>query len=209
MGFRKTKTFLGTSKKKEATTKLNLRGTKKVYISLDEFSNNRPPDDCISYENNSATFNMPSYYVKTTMGIEMSNGEAIENSNCWVDPDPPAGNCGKKYANKDLLSNLTSAQRYTIENIRNAINFTKQNLNKSPVFPNLMYTLQLKFDTTVPPAIQYTTDRYVLGDKKREYFGPITLRKFHIRLFNDRGYEIDMEDDWSFTLLIEQLYNNN
>lgn len=210
LGFRKTLIGLANGSEKTGTAKLNLRGTKYVYISLDEFSNNKAPDSCISYENNTATFNMPSYFVKTTMQPDVFSGKVDENNKCYVEPDPPAGNCGKKRRNPDSIDNLTSAQRYTIENIRNALSIPKKNQYRSPIISNYFAKVQLRFNTTVSPAVQYTTERRVeASQEKREYFGPITLRKFHIRLLNERGNEINMnEDNWSFTLLIDQLYNN-
>ena len=216
LGFRKTLSYLkgrdDTNGKNivVGTAKLNLRGTKYVYIALDEFSNNKPPDSCISYENNAATFSMPNYFVKTTMGQGVFDGSLTEDDRCYVPPDPPAGTCGKRIANPDSIDNLTRAQRYTIQNLREAISVPKRNQYKSPIIPNFLYKMQLRYNTTVSPAFQETTDRIdLLEYTKRDYFGPITLRKFHIRLFNERGVEIDLnENNWSFTLVVEQLYNN-
>ena len=90
------------------------------------------------------------------------------------------------------------------------ISVPKKNQYRSPIISNYFAKVQLRFNTTASPAVQYTTERRVeASQEKREYFGPITLRKFHIRLLNERGNEINMnEDNWSFTLLIDQLYNN-
>ena len=212
LGFRKT--FLSLDKDDDpvvSPSKLNLKGSKYVFVTLDEYSNNKAPDTCISYENNAATFNMPSYFVKTTMGIEVANGNITEDNKCWAKPDtPPSGYCGKKRANPELLSNLTAAQRYTIENIRNALLVPKKKQYKSPIISNYFAKVQLIFNSTTSPSTQYTTERRVEATQEtRDYFGPITLRKFKIRLLNERGNEIDMnEDNWSFTLLIKQLYNN-
>lgn len=211
LGFRKTFLSLAAGKEEVSPSKLNLKGSKYVFVTLDEYSNNKAPDTCISYENNAATFNMPSYFVKTTMGIEVANGNIQEGNKCWVEPDsPPSGYCGKKRANPELLSNLTAAQRYTIENIRNALLVPKKKQYKSPIISNYLAKVQLGFNTTVSPSTQYTAERRVEATQEtRNYFGPITLRKFKIRLLNERGTEIDMnEDNWSFTLLIKQLYNN-
>jgi len=44
------------------------------------------------------------------------------------------------------------------------------------------------------------------GDK-RIYFGPVTLYKFRIRLLNDKGLLVDLNNmDWSFSLLVNQIY---
>ena len=210
LGFRKTLLGLG-SEAEVAPAKLNLRGTKYVYISLDEFSNNKAPDSLIVYENNAATFNMPSYFVKTTMQPDVFSGKVDETNKCYVKSDPQPGNCGKKRRNPDSIDNLTSAQRYTIQNIRNALSVPKKKQYKSPIISNHLATVQLRFNTTASPSTQYTTERRVEASfkKDREYFGPITLRKFKIRLLNERGNEIDMnENNWSFALIVDQLYNN-
>ena len=42
---------------------------------------------------------------------------------------------------------------------------------------------------------------------KRIYFGPVKLRKFNVRLLNDKGFEVNLNDrDWSFSLIVNQLY---
>jgi hypothetical protein len=214
LGFRKTLTALPNDTPVISEAKLNLNPTKYVFISLDEFTNNKLTDTCISYENNSASFNMPSYYVKTTMGIEMESSgirKGGEGDKCWKgEADPQAGLCGKRVANPDLLSNLTAKQRYTIENLRNAISGTKNNQYKSPIIPNLLSKVTLKYNNILPPSLQYTIANRAESDVERKYFGPITLRKFHIRLLNERGYEINMNNsDWSFSLVVKQLYNNH
>ena len=44
-------------------------------------------------------------------------------------------------------------------------------------------------------------------ETKRVYFGPVKLRKFNVRLLNDKGFEVNLNDrDWSFSLIINQLY---
>jgi hypothetical protein len=211
LGFRKTLLGLGSRSGKVGKAKLDLKGNKYVYISLDEFSNNKAPDSLIVYENNAATFNMPSYFVKTTMQKEAFNKKLDDTNKCYVKPDSPGGICGKKRRNPDSIDNLTAAQRYTIENIRNTLSIPKKKQYKSPIIPNHLTTLQLKYNGTISPATQNTIDRRVeASQEKREYFGPITLRKFKIRLLNERGNEIDMnENNWSFSLIVKQLYNNN
>ena len=112
LGFRNTEYILKPSEIITGESILDLVGTTYAYILVDDFNNNKPNQDLVSFTNNVQNFNMPSYYVKTTM----KPGEE-----CLVQPDPPRNNCGKKYANRDLSSNLTSAQRYTIDQIRLAM----------------------------------------------------------------------------------------
>ena len=42
---------------------------------------------------------------------------------------------------------------------------------------------------------------------KRLYFGPVKLSKFKVRLLNDKGFEVNLnEKDWSFSIIVSQLY---
>ena len=178
---------------------LDLVGTTYAYILLDDFNNNKPNQDLVSFTNNVQNFNMPSYYVRTTM----KPGEE-----CLVEPDPPRNNCGKKYANKDLSSNLTSAQRYTIDQIRLAMAGKKADRYNSPNSSDVFRKIQLN----LPPSgrgkgtsVVNITHDYT----KRIYFGPITLRKLKIKLVNDKGIPLNLNGrDWSFSFYVKSIYQN-
>ena len=46
-----------------------------------------------------------------------------------------------------------------------------------------------------------------LEDTAREYFGPVTLKRFRIRLLNDKGYVVNLNNmNFSFSLIAEHLY---
>lgn len=205
LGFRKTVNVVNKGGIITAPSQLDIKGTKYVYISLDEFTNSKQIDTCVTFENNSGTFNMPSYYVKTTMSREAMNGEIDENNKCYVEPDEVT-RCGKKRANPDSIDNLTSAQRYTITNIRDALSSQKVQQYKSPQISNLLCKIPLSLSPVRPAFDRYTEYGRGVRIQNREYAGPITLRKFHIRLLNEHGNEIDMNEmDWSFSMKIQQL----
>ena len=46
-----------------------------------------------------------------------------------------------------------------------------------------------------------------LEDTAREYFGPITLKRIRVRLLNDKGYVVNLNNmNFSFSLIAEHLY---
>ena len=46
-----------------------------------------------------------------------------------------------------------------------------------------------------------------MQNNKRQYFGPTTLSRMHIRLLDDKGNILNLNgNDWSFTILCETLY---
>ena len=199
LGFRNQEYTLAPGQTIIAESILDLIGTTYVYILLDDFNNNKPNQDLVSFTNNVESFNMPSYYVKTTMA---------PGQNCVTTPDPPRNTCGKKYANPDLASNLTSAQRYTIDQIRNAMAGKKADRYNSPNSSDVFAKINLIF----PPVgrgtgtpVKNVTHDYT----KRMYFGPISLRKLKVRLVNDKGIPINLNGrDWSFSFFVKTIYQN-
>jgi hypothetical protein len=48
-----------------------------------------------------------------------------------------------------------------------------------------------------------------LQNQQRIYFGPVNIHRMSIRLLNDRGNLVDLNNsNWSFSLICEQLYRN-
>jgi hypothetical protein len=49
-----------------------------------------------------------------------------------------------------------------------------------------------------------------LQNQERLYFGPVNIHRMTIRLLNDRGDLVDLNNsNWSFSLVCEQLYRSN
>ena len=57
---------------------------------------------------------------------------------------------------------------------------------------------------TQQPLIEYGTS---LQSNSRTYFGPVNIERLRVKLVDDKGNLMNLHDiDWSFTLIIEQLY---
>ena len=201
LGFRTRSIVLEPNETKVAESVIDLVGTKYVFITLDDFNNNKPNQDIVSTSNVQENFTMPSYYVKTTM----KPGE-----NCNVTPDPPRNVCGRKIANPDLLSNLTSAQRYTINQIRTAMAGRKADRYSSTIIADVFKKVVLNIPPTGRSVLNTTNTVNVTHDyTKRIFFGPITLKKMRIRLLNDKGIQLNLNgQDWSFSFIVTKIYQN-
>jgi hypothetical protein len=44
------------------------------------------------------------------------------------------------------------------------------------------------------------------GIQKRTYFGPTTLKRLRVQLLDDKGYPVNLCNNFSFSLIVEQLY---
>lgn len=61
----------------------------------------------------------------------------------------------------------------------------------------------------INPPIPYVDYDSNLEIFKRTYFGPVNISKLKITLYNDRGNIVNLnQQDWSFTLIVEQMYKN-
>ena len=85
--------------------------------------------------------------------------------------------------NKNYSSTLTSPFQESIFNDQTAI-------AKVPNNPNL-----INFDD-------------IFYQSRRSYFGPVNIKKLHIKLMDEMGRVVDLNNnDFSFSLQIEQLYD--
>ena len=62
-------------------------------------------------------------------------------------------------------------------------------------------------DTSTPLFGQLSIDHSLIENNIRTYFGPVTIKRLHVQLLNDKGYVMNMNSmDWSMKLNITQLY---
>jgi hypothetical protein len=60
------------------------------------------------------------------------------------------------------------------------------------------------FETTTTWGQKYFTDK---NKYTREYHGPVEIDKMQIRLYDDKGYEMNFNGaNWSITMITEHLY---
>ena len=193
LGFRNTDYILEANASITGEATLDITGPTYLYIALDDFNNNKPNQNLVSFQNNVSSFTMPSYYVKTTMdqNCDLTNTEYIN----------PINSCGKKYANKDLSSNLTSKQRYTIDQIKLAMTSKRSERYSSPNSADIFAKINVQLGKT-HTQVQEVNLEY----KKRFYFGPVNLKKLHVRLINDKGMDVNLNRDWNFSFIATTVY---
>ena len=204
----------------EASSTVDVFGPKYLLLTLDDFNNNKPNKDLISLiDNNSNNFKLPEYYKPQTMntsvsvtgnnGINYQPGHVNEDGYECVDvAGPPSSRgCAENDINTDLITNLTARQKYSIEQMIQA-NTTS---NRKPRYSSPNSTdILLRIPINSPPnnpnqIISFKNEKS--EETKRVYFGPVKLRKFNVKLLNDKGFEVNLNDrDWSFSLIVNQLY---
>ena len=95
--------------------------------------------------------------------------------------------------NEKLLSNQTRDKSYS----------------KGPFVKDIFGIIPIK-TSTLNPGTVYVETAGTLQDQERLYFGPVNIHRMTIRLLNDRGDLVDLNNqNWSFSLVCEQLYRSN
>ena len=218
LGFRQPKYLNITNISSEAI--VNPWGTRYLILEVDDFNKNRNTGNLISMTDHQTKFNLPSYYNKTRQSYPACpapcdssgiNFQPAKYDGAGVQITRP---CRRGTpANTPLIdgsNNLTTAQKYTITEILNARKTIAQDRYFSPVTSNVLYrfpvqrnNLNMLEGTAAPTIIKNE-----LGmANARRYFGPVTIKTLKVRLLNDKGRVLDLNNmDFSFSLLVERLY---
>ena len=152
LGFRERSNLLSNGITLTASSILNVKGFDYLFISLDDFANNKPNPDLITNVKQKDRYKLPSYYNRHTMDKDC-NGATFP-TNCL----PSAA---------DLLAKLV---------------------------------VDFKFNEKV-----MLSDLNIIGE--RVYFGPVTFRKFKVRLLSKFGHVINLnERNWTFTIQTTENY---
>ena len=114
--------------------------------------------------------------------------------------------CSENALNIDLRSNLTKNQQYTVEQIQLARFSKGVNRYYSPNSTDLLARIPIsRTPGDYSQVIIHKNDQP--EHSKRIYFGPIKLSKCTVRLLDDKGYEVNLNDrDWSLAISVTQLY---
>jgi hypothetical protein len=202
----------------------NLYGPAYFMLVLDDYNNNRVNNSLVTITNVSNKVDLPAYY-----------SPAIKNANntfatvgCpgdFVPIDPSLNNLPSvlPYLVKSSPRQLTQSQIYTA----NEILYNRTTYSNKVVGPStadVLAILPLSNISTLRANVlfnaagevtltsnQISQPYVVFGSSlnmyQRTYFGPVNIDRMRVRLLDDKSNLVNLNDaDWSFSLLIEQLY---
>lgn len=186
LGFRKT-TYSGElSYTGEAL--LDIAGIKYVYITLDDFNHNHNTKQVTNLYQDKETFKMPSYYKHYT------------DLSC-VPTNVPDTNERSNAGNK-----LTQAQIFAINQILLDNASSDLDRHTGNVDSDIIARIQVPYSNG--NSFRYLINQESsLANNSRQYYGPVTIKRMRVRLVDDKGNDIDLNNmDWSFSIVVEQLY---
>ena len=172
---------------------VNIAGSRYFILSIDDYNQNHLNKGLVNIIQRQNKLDLPTYYHPD----ELRPQENPANL-----PNVP-----KCVAVKKAPRKLTQAQLYSINQIM-ANRITRRTRAPGPTTSDVLAIIPLK-------NIQRLRDRgepYVefggsLQTNKRIYFGPVDVDRLRVKLLDDKGNLVNLHgNDWSFTMIIEQLY---
>lgn len=190
-----------------AGSPIDIGGPLYIVIAIDDFNKNHMNSGLITADSLKEKTKLPEYYKQVVS--ESSKGgvyDAVNNeySNyvCYANDKSTKNPFISKNPNKSVANQLTTKQIDTVNAIIETNN--EKNYNVPPPAINDSFA--------VIPA-QHILNGYIrilgtsLKKNARSYLRPVTINRLHIKLYDDRGFLLDInENDWYCTVEVKHLY---
>ena len=191
---------------------VDLYGPKYLILAIDDYNQNRINNGLIGITEYSKTLKVPSYFNHSLPYFCIPAAAAATTTTAnTTSTTPSIDKTSTRYtAVQQMLPSeprhLTQSQIYAINEI------TKNNASQSN------YNLKSPTTTDTFAIIPFKKSGLNIGDvnvdfsgslqdNKRIYFGPVTIERFHVMLYDDKGNILNLNGlDWSVTLIAEVLY---
>ena len=138
-----------------------------LFISLDDFVNNKPNPDLITNIKQKDQYKLPSYYNRYTMDIECDDQpKPTFPTNCLPEPS----SCANVPIDVDDKTVLTQNQLYTAEQIKSAISSLGVDRYGAPIVSDLLAKVLVNFDFQEKITNLFTEMKINLCKFKRKIF---------------------------------------
>jgi hypothetical protein len=172
-------------------------------------------DGLITTTHRDTSIPLPSYSSRATLRCDPSNKTSIvsiisDNPSSTADNTNPQQliTNNQLFSSQEILNskNGISTQTYSIANSLSTLKMNDKYYSNGPFAKDVFAIIPLKI------AGQQQNTPYVdfsgtLQNQERMYFGPVNIHRMTVKLKNDRGELVDLNNaNWSFSLICEQLY---
>jgi hypothetical protein len=183
---------------------VDIFGTRYLLLKVNDFQSNRVTGGMVSLTDNQNKFKLPNYYRKTRSSYPIcsdSSGASVfsNKGNTYNIKRSCRKGTQNPFPIIDGSNNLTNAQKYTAQQIVIA----RKNINQNRYFAPTDTDILLRFPVD-PPSSDRTVPMIYENDgiQKRTYFGPTTLKRLRVQLLDDKGYPVNLCNNFSFSLIM-------
>ena len=182
----------------------NVYGSTHFFLAIDDYNQNHLNKGLVGINSTQIKLPVPSYFSPANKNI---TGQSLVS--CTTDISGTNQYVKTLQTHKGSPRKLTQAQIYTANEIL-ASQTAQKDRAYSPTMTDVLAIIPLKSASTgniaerSPPLIEYSNS---LQMNQRTYFGPVNIERMRVRLLDDRGNLVNLNDnDWSFSLIVDQLY---
>jgi len=169
-------------------TAVNVNLFNNLFISVDDFNQNRINDGLITITQNQISIPLPSYSSIANFTCDTSGNPIVSGSTIVAQ------------------NNLTLNQIYSLNQILNAQQNQPKVYSSGPFLQDLFGLIPLKVSGLNNGQV-YSEFGGTLQNQQRLYFGPVNIYRMQIQLYTDKGNILNLNNvNWSFTFEVEQLY---
>jgi hypothetical protein len=176
-------------------TSVNVNLYNYFLIILDDYTQNHLNDGLITTTILDTDVPLPSYANKASRKcIVTSDKQAVTNT-----------------TSNTNFNQLTNAQLYSANQILNTqmTKYAKNVFSSGPFVQDIFGMIPMK-TAGLSYGQTYSEFGGTLQIQERVYFGPVNITRMTVRLLTDKGNVLDLNNqNWSFSLITEQLYNPN
>ena len=174
-------------------TSVNVNLYNYVLLVLDDYTQNHLNDGLVTISTADNDIPLPSYASRQYVCNPLSGTYTVGNT----------------------VSDLTTQNQLTQNQVYAANQLLQNQQNKDstrstgPFVQDTFGLIPIK-TSGLSPGQSYIEFGGTLQNQERLYFGPVNLRRITLQLLNDKGTLLNLNGaNWSFSLLVEQLYNPN
>jgi hypothetical protein len=167
-------------------------------VCLDDYTQSHLNDGLITIANADTDLPIPSYVKKANYNCDPVTGQVTYNT--------AVSNDGNSLTQKQLYALNAIANNHKSNVVMPNQLTTTKSFGPGPYVTDVFGVIPMKTTGLATGAV-YVDYGGSLQQQERVYFGPVNIQRMGVRLLNDRGDPVDLNgSNWSFSLIVEQLY---
>ena len=213
LGFRQRKTVIEANSSVTALSTYDQFGTKYVILEVDDFNRNRSTGNLVTMKSDRNYFKNMSIYtqIKASKIVNTTpdaNGNiSYDYVDCKLEKKERPSRKGTANPNSIIVGEdtITDAQKWAIQ--QKIFSQTTKQINRDHAISSTNTLIKIPVIPNTNPLVPLHYSNIYGFDRSRTYFGPVNIEKLRIRLKDDRGNIMDLNDaEVTLSIILEKLY---